>query len=130
MASAGYQGTAVFGGIMLMFRRNSFGVRAGIFGFGLSILITCILFVRNAFDLSTLILMGILLIIAGWRSPPFWIGELYTLLAATTCLNAISSIRMLYFVTESNFGGVIRFSDATSMQSMTKRGSGLRRGWR
>lgn len=120
VASAGYQGTAVLGGIMLTLRRNSVGVRVGTFGVGLAMLVTCILFVRNAFGLSMLVLMGILLVVAGWRLPSFWVGELYTLLAATTCLNAISSIRILYFVTESNIGGVVRYSDATSMQSITK----------
>jgi hypothetical protein len=100
VASAGYQGTAVLGGIMLMLRRtSSAGVRIGTCGIGLAMLASCILFVRNTFGLSMLILMGILLMIAGWKLPSFWVGELYTLLAVTTCLNAISSIRMLYFDT-------------------------------
>jgi hypothetical protein len=121
VASAGYQGTAVLGGIMLMLRRNnSFGVRAGTCGAGIAMLVTCILFVRNAFGLSMLAVMGILLFVAGWKLPSFWVGELYTLLAATTCLNAISSIRILFFVTESSIGGVVRSSDAIAMQSITK----------
>mmetsp|Transcript_25305 Transcript_25305/g.54459 ORF Transcript_25305/g.54459 Transcript_25305/m.54459 type:complete len:297 (-) Transcript_25305:440-1330(-) len=120
VASAGYQGTAVTGGIMLMFRRTHIGARVGTCGMGLGMLLSCILFVRNAFGLATLVLMGVLLVIAGWRLPPFWVGELYALLAATACLNAITSIRVLFFVTEANIGGVVRSSDANTMQNITK----------
>lgn len=120
VASAGYQGTAVAGGIMLMFRRSNIASRVGTCGIGLAMLLSCILFVRNSFGLAVLIPMGILLVLAGWRLPPFWVGELFALLAATACLNAITSIRVLFFVTEATIGGVVRSSDATTMQSVTK----------
>jgi len=86
----------------------------------MAMLLSCALFVRNPFGLVSLASMGILLVLAGWRLPPFWVGELYALLAATTCLNAITSIRVLFFVTEAIIGGVVRTSDATSMQDITK----------
>lgn len=120
VSSAGYQGTAVAGGIMLMFRRTNFGARVGTCGLGMAILLSCALFVRNPFGLVSLVSMGILLVLAGWRLPPFWVGELYALLAATTCLNAITSIRVLFFVTKATIGGVVRTSDASSMQDITK----------
>lgn len=47
-----------------------------------------------------------------WRAIP--------LIAATTCLNAITSVRVLFFVTESNIGGVTNASDAMTMQNITK----------
>jgi hypothetical protein len=106
---------------MLMFRRTTIiGVRVGTCAIGLVMLVTCILFVRNTFGLSMLTLMGILLVIAGWQLPPFWVGELYTLLAATACLNAITSIRVLFFTNEASIGGIVRSSDATTMQNITK----------
>jgi hypothetical protein len=120
VACAGYQGTAVVGGIMLMFRRTNLGARVGTCGMGLAMLLTCIFFAGNAFGLVALLLMGLLLSAAGWRLPTFWIGELYALLAATTCLNAITSIRVLFFITEASIGGVVRSSDATVMQDTTK----------
>jgi len=120
VASAGYQGTAVTGGIMLMFRRSNISARVGTCVVGLAMLLTCILFVRNAFGLTMLVIMGVILVLASWRLPPFWIGELFALLAATACLNAITSIRVLFFVTEANIGGVVRSSDATTMQEITK----------
>lgn len=79
---------------------------------GLAMLLTCIFFVGNAFGLVALLLMGILLLAAGWRLSSFWIGELYALLATTTCLNAIISIQVLFFIIEANIGGVVQSSDA------------------
>ena len=76
VASAGYQSTAIVGGIMLMFRRTDMGARVGTCGVGLIMLLTCALFVRNTFGLIVLVLTGILLVIAGWRLPPFWVSEL------------------------------------------------------
>jgi hypothetical protein len=119
VAAAGYQGTAVVGGIMLMFRRTNVGVRIVTGGIGLAMLLTCVLFVRNAFGLAVLLMMGILITFAGWYLPLFWVGELYALLAATTCLNAITSIQVLFFVTESSIGGVSQSSDAMTMQEVT-----------
>lgn len=119
VASAGYQGTAVCGGIMLMFRRTNIGARVGTCGMGLAMLLSCILFVRNAFGLAALVTMGVLLVIAGKWLPPFWVGELFALLASTACLNAITSIRVLFFVTESNIGGSVLSSDAMTMQDIT-----------
>lgn len=103
---------------MLMFRRTHIGARIGTCGIGLIMLLTCILFVRNVFGLAVLVSMGLGLTVAGWRAPPFWIGELYALIAATTCLNAITSVRVLFFVTESSVGGVTNASDAMTMQNM------------
>lgn len=120
VASAGYQGTAVLGGIMLMFRRTNLGARIGTCALGMAMLFSCILFIRNLFGIVALVLMGITLALAGWRLPPFWAGELFALLGATTCLNAITSIRVLFFVSEATIGGVLRSSDATSMQNITK----------
>jgi hypothetical protein len=105
---------------MLMFRRTNLGARVGTCGMGLAMLLTCIFFVGNTFGLVALLFMEILLLAAGWRLSSFWIGELYALLAATTCLNAITSIRVLFFITEANIGGVVQSSDAVAMQDATK----------
>jgi hypothetical protein len=113
VAAAGYQGIAIVGGILLMFRRTALGVRVGTCGIGLIMLLSCILFVRNAFGLVALVPIGLLLTLAGLCLTPFGI--------ATTCLNVITSIETLFFVTESNIGGVNQSSDATmTMQDLTK----------
>ena len=119
VASSGYQSTAIVGGIMLMFRRTARGARVCTSGIGLVMLLTCMLFVRNTFGLAVLVLMGAMLTVAGWNLSAFWVSELYTLVAATTCLNAITSVQVLFFVTESSIGGVARSSDAMTMQDLT-----------
>ena len=119
VASAGYQGTALVGGVLLMFRRSNLCARIGTCGAGLLMLMTCALYVRNPFGLATLVVLGLLLLILGWKLPPFWVGELFALLASTTCLNAITSIRVLFFVSEAQIGGVVRSSDAVTMQEVT-----------
>lgn len=119
VAGAGYQGTAIVGGIMLIFRRTPLGARIGTAGLGIAILASCALFVRNVFGLVFLTTMGVVLTAAGWKLPPFWVGELYALLAATTCLNAITSIHTLFFVTEQKIGGVVQSSDAMTMEEFT-----------
>jgi hypothetical protein len=98
---------------------------------GLAMLLTCIFFVGNAFGLVALLLMGILLLAAGWRLSSFWIGELYALLATTTCLNAVISIQVLFFFIEANIGGVVQSSDAEPCRMLPKYmlGSGLQCGW-
>lgn len=104
---------------MLMFRRSNFAARISTCGVGLGILLSCLLYVRNTFGLVMMPIMGALLVLSGWKLPPFWIGELYALLSTTMCLNAVTSIRVLFFVTESSIGGVTHSSDATTMQSIT-----------
>jgi hypothetical protein len=64
VAAAGYQGIAIVGGILLMFRRTALGVRVGTCGIGLIMLLSCILFViwfgcigtdRAAVDISRIV---------------------------------------------------------------------------
>lgn len=119
VASSGYQGTSIVGCIMLMFRRNARGARIGNIGIGVIMLLTCALYVRNTFGLSILILMGLTLTIAGLKLPRFLNGELYALLAATCCLNAITSAKVLLTVQKQTIGGVMRSSDAMTMENVT-----------
>uniref|UniRef100_A0A7S2I834 Uncharacterized protein n=1 Tax=Helicotheca tamesis TaxID=374047 RepID=A0A7S2I834_9STRA len=118
VAGAGYQGTAVAGGIMLSFRRTIRGPRWGCVLIGLVMLLSCAVWMRNVFGLAVFLPMGVGLALAGWCLPKFWIGELYALVAATTCLNAITSVHVLFGTTEANVGGVTRKSDATTMEDL------------
>lgn len=119
VACAGYQSTAFVGGIMLMFRRSGRGARVGTIAIGASILLTCILLVRNVFGVVMTFAMGSTLIFAGVKLPKFWVRELYALMSATTCLNAITRVRPLFFVTEATIGGVTITTDAVAMENAT-----------
>ena len=64
--------------------------------------------------------MGSILVLAGWCLPQFWVGELYALLAATTCLNAVTSIRVLFSPAGMVNGVVTAGSDAVTLQEVSK----------
>ena len=95
VASAGYVGTSLIGAAMLLVRNRR---RAGTIGLGLlgsAMIVTALLWVRNPFGLAATTVLGALLL-ASTRAPTEWAGRLYTFLAVTCCLNAITSIRILF----------------------------------
>ena len=100
-----------------MFRRR--GTRVGTCTIGICLLLSCAVLVRNFFGLFMLLLMGIILLLCGWKASDFWVSELYATLAATTCLNAITSIRVLYSPGSATVGGVVSTTDASAMQNAT-----------
>uniref|UniRef100_A0A7S4K3V9 Uncharacterized protein n=1 Tax=Odontella aurita TaxID=265563 RepID=A0A7S4K3V9_9STRA len=112
VASAGYCGTAVAGGVLLLFRRTGRGARIGMVGVGLAVLISCGVLVRNAFGLVALVSIGLLLVTCGWKLPPRFVGEVYAVVAATCSLNAFTSITVLFDTEPFSIAGVVRQSDA------------------
>jgi hypothetical protein len=96
VASAGYVGTSVIGGLLLIFRKTRRGPRVGTIGMGFLIILSCALFVRNFFGLLVLLPIGILMMGAGWILPEVAIGGFYAFLAVTCCLNAVLSIHELF----------------------------------
>jgi hypothetical protein len=113
--SAGYVGTALIGGVLLLFRRTKRGPRLGIYITGAVILLTSALFVRNTFGLLILIPMGLVLLLCGWKLPSNRMRDVYALLAATCCLNAILSIHVLFSTESAYVGGEVRDSDAQAV---------------
>lgn len=113
VASGGYPGTAVTGCILLLFRRTTLGPTIGTIGIGVSIVLSCILWVRNTWGLYVLSIEGILLILLGWKLPAAILDNLFNFLAATCCLNAVESIQDLFAASEYYVGGeVFSSSDA------------------
>eukprot|EP00586_Coscinodiscus_wailesii_P015893 CAMPEP_0172506764 /NCGR_PEP_ID=MMETSP1066-20121228/198101_1 /TAXON_ID=671091 /ORGANISM="Coscinodiscus wailesii, Strain CCMP2513" /LENGTH=246 /DNA_ID=CAMNT_0013283953 /DNA_START=41 /DNA_END=778 /DNA_ORIENTATION=+ len=96
VASAGYMGTSIVGGVLLLFRKTTKVAKYGVVFIGMLILFSCALYVRNAFGLLTLLPMGAGLMIGGWFLPDPLVGELYCYLAVTCCLNAVTSIQVLF----------------------------------
>jgi len=117
IASAGYQGTAVIGMLLLMLRRTKRGPRGGTMLIAFFILLSVCLWVRNAFAVALLLVEAILLAIAAWWLPSFWMRNLYVLLAVTTALNAISAIRSLFGKNQQVNGKPI-ISDASVMAQL------------
>jgi len=128
VSSAGYTGTAVVGGIMLLFRRRIKIARYGTIGMGAFILISIVLWVRDSFTLAILIPMGTLLVICSWGFKQrckccccflsdVQVSYVYSLISSMTCFNAITRIPTLYSSKEFKIGGEAHQSDATSVSN-------------
>jgi hypothetical protein len=117
-ASAGYQGTAVIGMLLLMVRRTKRGPRAGTMAIAILMLISVAVWVRNTFGILFLLGMGITLCLAAWFFTSMWIRNLYVVLAVTCVLNAITSVGVL-FGDKAKVNGEDVPSDAESMADLT-----------
>ncbi|MCO4770697.1 MAG: M50 family metallopeptidase [Deltaproteobacteria bacterium] len=96
VSSAGYVGTALGGGLLLVFRRRELAGRIGLALLGALMLLSVLFWVRNAFGLLAVGTIGGALLIAGLRLPTAAAGTLYAFLAAATALNSITSIQNLF----------------------------------
>lgn len=114
VASAGYQGTAAVGCFFLLFRRTKRGPRAGMMALGIFMILTVILWIRSVFGILIVSGMSVLFCLAAWKLPTGRIRDLYTSIAVTTVLNAITSVQALY---GSNFvvNGQASSTDAHTM---------------
>jgi polyferredoxin len=62
--------------------------------------------------------MGLVLLLCGWMLPSNRMRDVYALLAATCCLNAILSIHYLFAAGTVYVGGEARDSDAQAVASV------------
>mmetsp|Transcript_18463 Transcript_18463/g.26051 ORF Transcript_18463/g.26051 Transcript_18463/m.26051 type:complete len:318 (+) Transcript_18463:118-1071(+) len=112
IASAGYQGTALVGGMLLLCRRLKYGPTVGIIGIGAGMLLSCALVVRNQFGLIFVSLFGFSLCILGWKFRAGWVEQLFAIISATCALNAVDDIHDLFAPGMGYVGGEPRWSDA------------------
>ena len=96
VASAGYTGTAVFGMLLLLFRRTHRGPTIGTIGLGLLMIWTCIFYVRNTFGLVFLPIMAAAMIVCAWKLKAKQVSLLFSLFAATVSFNAVDNISELF----------------------------------
>ncbi|KAI2490151.1 Peptidase M50B-like [Fragilaria crotonensis] len=115
VSSAGYTGTAFWGCILLLFRRTVLGPTIGTIGFGVAILLSCALYVRNAFGLIALLIEGFAFVLCGWFLPALWLDNLYAFLAATCSMNALLDIKNLYGSSQGYVGGQLSTTDAAAV---------------
>jgi hypothetical protein len=118
VSSAGYTGTALLGAILLVLRRYRLSARVGTALLGAAVAVSVLFWVRNAFGIVTLAAIAAGLIAAGWKLPERWSGQLYALLAATCCLNAFTSLQILFSGANLTVGGEPATSDAHSLAEL------------
>ena len=95
VASAGYVGTSVIGAGMLLARNRKHAGTVGLAILGSAMVASTLLWVRNPFGMIAIPVLGAGLIVAA-RASAEGSGRLYAFLAVTCCLNAITSIRVLF----------------------------------
>jgi len=94
--SAGYQGTAAVGCLLLLFRRTKRGPRAGTMSVAVTMIISCLLWIRNIFGFAVIFVMGIALAGCAIKLPSVHMRNVYVCLAVTCSLNAVTSVRALF----------------------------------
>ena len=112
VASAGYAGTSVTGGLLLLFRRTTLGPTIGTIGLGFILILSVLLYVRNEWGMLALSVEGIVLLLCGWKLPAAFLDHLYSFLALTVSLNAIENIHDLYGSDQGYVNGELRNTDA------------------
>lgn len=118
ISSAGYTGTALLGALLLVLRRFRWSARVGTTALGVMAALSVLVWVRNGFGILTLALIAAALIAAGLKLPERWSEQLYALLAATCCLNAFTSLQILFSGANLTVGGQPASSDAHSVAEL------------
>lgn len=96
VAASGYQGTAIVGCLLLIFRRTKRGPRSGTMTLAIVMLLTTAIWIRNVFGFIMIALLGITLAVCAWKLPSARIRDVYTCVAVTTTLNAITNVADLF----------------------------------
>lgn len=123
--SAGYQGTAVVGCLLLLFRRTKRGPRTGTVAVAALMVLSCLLWIRNVFGFVAILVMGLALAGVGWKLPSAHMRNVYVVLAVTCALNAITSVRGLFGDNQQVNGE----PSSTDAHSMAEFAGGTSTGW-
>lgn len=115
--SAGYQGTAVVGMLLLMIRRTKRGPRAGTAALALMMFVSVAIWIRNWFGIIFMLVLGVILSSSAWFLSSFWIRNLYVTMAVTCGFNALTSVVALFGSTGSVNGKDVP-SDAAAMADL------------
>jgi hypothetical protein len=114
--SAGYLGSAIFGGILTLLSASDIPARRVLVWLGLILGVLSLLFVRNLFGLVTGVALAAMLFLAGRRLRETWADGLVLLLAVQMMLSALDSVFDLVQI--SAMSGAIR-TDAQIMAQAT-----------
>jgi hypothetical protein len=96
VGSAGYVGTALLGALLLVVGATHSRARTVLAVLGGVMVLSAVVWVRNAFGIVAVGLLGAALVVAALRTGPRLRAFLVEFLAAQTCLNALLDIRTLF----------------------------------
>lgn len=105
IASAGYMGTAIFGTIMLLFRKKDKFVKVFSILFGAFMILSLIIYIRSWVGLFFALPFSALLLFVGLKSNAEFNKFFYNFLASQIALNSLLDIKVLFSV-GTKTGGV------------------------
>jgi Peptidase M50B-like len=92
ISSAGYVGSAVFGGVLILLAARGVAARTLLMGLGIVLALLCLLFVRNLFGIATGLGLAVALYLAGARLRPPWSDMVLMVLALQLVLDGFNSM--------------------------------------
>ena len=95
IASAGYIGSAVFGGVLILAAARGIAARHLLVALGVGLAVLCLLFVRNVFGIVTGLGLAGVLFLAGSRLRPPWSDLTLLVLALQLVLDGFNSLFVL-----------------------------------
>ncbi|MBL8300500.1 MAG: M50 family metallopeptidase [Rhodanobacteraceae bacterium] len=115
ISSAGYIGSAVFGGVLILLAARGVASRILLMVLGLALGLLCLLFVRNLFGISTGLALAAAMFLAGYRLRPPWSDGVLLVLALQLVLDGFNS---LFTLLRLSAGSNVQ-TDALSMAQAT-----------
>lgn len=92
ISSAGYIGSAVFGGLLILLAARGVASRVLLMVLGLALALLCLLFVRNLFGIATGLALAAAMFLAGYRLRPPWSDMVLLVLALQLVLDGFNSL--------------------------------------
>lgn len=92
ISSAGYIGSAVFGGLLILLAARGVASRVLLMVLGLALALLCLLFVRNLFGIATGMSLAAAMFLAGYRLRPPWSDMVLLVLALQLVLDGFNSL--------------------------------------
>jgi Peptidase M50B-like len=115
VASAGYIGSAIFGGLLIALHARWCSARVLLFALALVFGALCLLFVRNLFGVASALVLTALLLLAAVKLNAVWRDALLRVLALQLILDGYSSLFTVFRLAR---GGVTQ-TDAHTMAQLT-----------
>ncbi|NJO05638.1 MAG: M50 family metallopeptidase [Chloroflexaceae bacterium] len=116
ISSAGYVGSALFGGFLMIITAHAVSARTVLALLGVALGVLCLIFVRNWFGIFSGLAIAGLLILAAERLNATWAYGLLLFLSVQMMLNALDSVFGLVWISSSRADVL---TDARNMQLMT-----------
>lgn len=92
ISSAGYIGSAVFGGVLILLAARGVASRVLLMVLGVILGALCLLFVRNLFGIATGLALAAAMFLAGYRLRPPWSDIVLLVLALQLVLDGFNSL--------------------------------------